>query len=90
MRKRTIKWLFFFFVVSSMPVTPAIAEESACPAEDPAKYCWCIYEQTLDDMKEMQGNTHATIKQRVSAAKKALEQCLTRSTDRVTDDIKSK
>lgn len=86
MRHGTIKWLFFFLAASSMPMTPAMAN-SDCPSE-PVKYCWCKYEQALEDMKDMQGNSEATIKQRVSAVKKALDQCLGRSTDKVTDDIK--
>ena len=86
MKNRIFKWSGFFFFAFSLSTASAIAE-SNCPSDDRAKYCYCIYEQALDDMKEMQGNTQATIKQRVSAVKKALEQCLGGSSDKAIGDI---
>ena len=87
MSYRTSRWQYFLIVVSLLPAMPAIAAAD-CSA-DPDKYCFCIYEKALEDLQEMQGNSQATIKQRVQAIKKALDQCLGKGTDKVTDDIKN-
>ncbi len=87
MSYRTSRWQYFLIVVSLLPAMPAIAAAD-CSA-DPDKYCFCIYEKALEDLQEMQGNSQATILQKVKAFKKALDQCLGKGWDKVTDDSKS-
>lgn len=90
MRHQIIKYLPSFFMAMLWATTPSIAQSndnSDCPT-GPIEYCYCTYENALEDLKQMQGNDQTTIKQRVSAVKKALDQCISRSSNKVTDDMK--
>ena len=89
MRIKIIKHLLSFVVSMTLTTTPAFAQSEDCP-QGAAEFCYCIYEQALDDLMQMRGNTQATIAQKVSATKQALKSCLKRGEDQSIGVIKPK
>lgn len=87
MRDKVIKRLLPFFFAASLVTTPVFAQSEDCQQDTAVGYCWCIYETTLKDLMETQGNDQASIKQRLSATEKALKKCLNRGSGDAIDGI---
>lgn len=87
MGNKITNFLFSIIVATTLTTTPAFAQSEDCP-QGAVEFCYCIYETTLNDLVQIHGNNQATIKQRISAAKKALESCLNRGSDQAFDGVK--
>ena len=70
----------------SLAPTQASASED-CSSKSGASYCYCLYNSALDDLREQTGSDSVSISKRIEIAKKALKQCLNRSSDELQQGV---
>lgn len=69
-----------------LPAAPAKASED-CEAKSGASYCYCLYNNALDELREQTGADSVSISKRIEIAKNALKQCLNRSSKELKDGV---
>lgn len=74
--------------ILAVPAAPALAREDCAPRSG-ASYCYCIYNNAVEDLREQTGSSSVSISQRIDIAKRALKQCLNRSTDEYKEGVDS-
>ena len=72
--------------MSVVPIAPAQASED-CSAKSGGAYCYCLYNNALDDLREQSGSDSVSISKRIEIAKNALKRCLNRSTEEYQDGM---